>query len=69
MLRTCRAADCSTLTLGSFCLVHEPPRAPRRYPRGRPYRPQHAEVAAVAEIGDPARKKHGSGVVLMEGAG
>jgi hypothetical protein len=37
MLRTCEAYGCDTLTFGPLCLAHEPPAAPRRFPRGRPY--------------------------------
>jgi hypothetical protein len=46
MLRTCEAPGCETLTLGSLCLAHEPPSAPRRFPRGRPYRLVEREVTA-----------------------
>jgi hypothetical protein len=44
MLRTCEAHDCDTLTFGPFCLAHEPAAAPRRFPRGRPYRLIEREV-------------------------
>jgi hypothetical protein len=44
MLRTCEADGCHTLTFGPLCLAHEPPAAPRRFPRGRPYRLIEREV-------------------------
>jgi len=44
MLRTCEAVGCDTLTFGPLCLAHEPPVAPRRFPRGRPYRLIEREV-------------------------
>jgi hypothetical protein len=37
MLRVCEHSDCGTLTLGRFCVIHEPPPGPERFPRGRPF--------------------------------
>jgi hypothetical protein len=37
MLRICDHPDCTTLTLGSLCVLHEPPVRPARFPRGRPF--------------------------------
>ena len=50
MLRTCQADGCETLTLGSLCLAHEPPVAPRRFPRGRPYHPVREVTGALRRI-------------------
>jgi len=53
MLRTCEYPDCTTLTLGALCVVHEPAVATQRFPRGRPYSrrerrlPLGAEAAAL----------------------
>ena len=44
MLRTCEAEGCETRTFGPLCLAHEPQAAPRRFPRGRPYRLIEREV-------------------------
>src|SRR5436305_6703073 len=52
MLRTCEADGCTTLTFGPLCLAHEPPAAPRRFPRGRPYALRDREVTeALRRIG------------------
>ena len=37
MLRICDHPDCTTLTLGPFCVTHDPPLAAEPYPRGRPF--------------------------------
>ena len=37
MLTTCDHPGCETLTIGTLCVVHEPPVEARRFPRGRPY--------------------------------
>jgi hypothetical protein len=37
MLRICDHPDCSTMTLGAFCVTHDPPVTAEPYPRGRPY--------------------------------
>jgi hypothetical protein len=39
MLRTCGRPGCETLTLGSFCVTHEPEIARMEFVRGRPYPP------------------------------
>jgi hypothetical protein len=36
LLRSCEARGCGTLTLGRFCVQHEPART-RVFPRGRPF--------------------------------
>ncbi len=48
MLQICDHPGCTTLTLGSLCLVHEPAVTPRRYPRGRPHPGEPLVTAAVA---------------------
>lgn len=51
MLRICGHPDCTTLTLGALCVVHEPPVEARRWPRGRPYsRRERRLPAGVAQI-------------------
>jgi hypothetical protein len=47
VLRTCEADGCDTLTFGPLCLDHEPPAAPRHFPRGRPYRLTDREVTEL----------------------
>ena len=37
MLRICDQSECGTLTLGSFCVLHEPPVDNEQFPRGRPF--------------------------------
>jgi hypothetical protein len=37
MLRTCQHSGCATLTIGTFCVVHEPPVEAQTFPRGRPF--------------------------------
>jgi hypothetical protein len=37
MLRICDHPGCRTLTLGAFCIHHEPPVLIERFPRGRPF--------------------------------
>jgi len=37
MLRICDHSKCGTLTLGRFCVLHEPPVHGERFPRGRPF--------------------------------
>jgi hypothetical protein len=39
MLRTCDRPGCETLTLGSFCVAHEPEIAQVEFVRGRPHPP------------------------------
>jgi hypothetical protein len=69
MLRTCRAPGCTTLTLGTLCISHEPAVDPRTFPRGRPYRLKDREVLFTPELLLSAGKEHATGVVLLEGAG
>jgi hypothetical protein len=47
MLRNCVHPGCEILTLGSFCVYHEPPVEPRSFPRGRPYRLREREPIAL----------------------
>jgi hypothetical protein len=57
MLRICDHPDCTTLTLGSFCVTHDTPLAAERYPRGRPFprpKPLALEAASVPVEQDPA---------------
>ena len=37
MLRICDHPDCATLTLGTFCITHEPQVESEVFPRGRPF--------------------------------
>ena len=37
MLQICGHPDCTTLVLGSLCVVHEPAVEGRSFPRGRPF--------------------------------
>ena len=37
MLHSCAASGCSTLTLGRFCVAHEPVGVSRQFVRGRPF--------------------------------
>jgi hypothetical protein len=51
MLRICAHPDCTTLTLGMLCVVHEPPVGTVAWPRGRPYsRRQRRLPAGAAQI-------------------
>ena len=61
MLRTCGHPDCTTMTLGTLCVVHEPPVEIVVWPRGRPYSRRKrrlpagaAQVVAVDEEPAPA---------------
>ena len=67
MLRVCAHRDCSTLTLGTLCVVHEPPVTVRRWPRGRPYsrreRRLPAETSPIVTGEDPTT----AGVVSFGG--
>jgi hypothetical protein len=63
MLRVCSEPGCTTRTIGSLCLDHEPPAEPRDFPRGRPYRLKDRD-----SHGDSTRKRFAPGVVVMEGA-
>jgi hypothetical protein len=37
IIRPCEHNGCNTLTLGRFCIRHEPPVEARVFPRGRPF--------------------------------
>ena len=39
MLRECTRPDCQTLTLGLYCVSHEPEAVQIEFVRGRPYPP------------------------------
>ena len=39
MLRMCDRPGCETLTLGLYCVAHEPPASQSEFVRGRPYPP------------------------------
>jgi hypothetical protein len=69
MLKTCSAPNCSTLTLGSLCIAHEPAPARRRYPRGRPYRRHDREAGKIAAPALAGAGEHTSRVVSLESAG
>lgn len=47
MLRHCVYPGCEVLTLGAFCVHHEPAVKPRRFPRGRPYMLTEREPAGI----------------------
>jgi hypothetical protein len=57
MLRICDHPDCTTLTLGTFCVTHEPPAALERFPRGRPYarRERRPPAALAVQVEDDER--------------
>ena len=57
MLRICEHPDCTTLTLGAFCMAHETRIVEQRFPRGRPYpyvarqrRPEVAEMTQPRQV-------------------
>jgi hypothetical protein len=57
MLRICDHPDCSTLTLGAFCVPHDPPLVPEPYPRGRPFprpKPRTLQSVPIPVEADPA---------------
>jgi hypothetical protein len=54
MLRICAHPDCTTLTLGTLCLVHEPPVLAERWPRGRPYARRERRLPAGAALPETA---------------
>ncbi len=53
MLRVCDHSECATLTLGRFCVQHEPPAERVRFPRGRPFT-QLAAPPVEDELGGEA---------------
>jgi hypothetical protein len=44
MLRECDRPDCQTLTLGAYCVTHEPQAAQVEFVRGRPYPPAATDL-------------------------
>jgi hypothetical protein len=48
MLRICAHEDCTTMTLGTFCVAHEPPLEVAAWPRGRPYSRRERRLPAGA---------------------
>jgi hypothetical protein len=68
MLRICAHVDCSTLTLGTFCVDHEPPVEAERFPRGRPYSRRLRRLpAGAAEAATPEDGPTPAGVVVSFG--
>ena len=48
MLRICAHPDCTTMTLGTFCVAHEAPVQVSAWPRGRPYSRRERRLPAGA---------------------
>jgi hypothetical protein len=48
MLRICAHESCKTLTLGTYCVAHEPPVEAEAWPRGRPYSRRKRRLPAGA---------------------
>lgn len=50
----CLAPDCTTMTIGPFCIEHEPVTVPRAFTRGRPAAtaPPAAETAVTVTEAD-----------------
>ena len=48
MLRICAHTDCTTMTLGTFCVAHEAPVEVEAWPRGRPYSRRERRLPAGA---------------------
>jgi hypothetical protein len=48
MLRICAHEDCTTMTLGTFCVAHDPPVEDVVWPRGRPYSRRERRLPAGA---------------------
>jgi len=68
MLRVCAHRDCSTLTLGMLCVVHEPPVEVRRWPRGRPYaRRERRPADAATQIATAEHQPTPAGAVSFGG--
>jgi hypothetical protein len=66
MLHVCTAPGCTVLTIGPYCLAHEPVAEPRVFPRGRPYRLKDRE-GLPAMVALPGKTSEPD-VVLVEGA-
>ena len=68
MLRICAHQDCTTLTLGTLCVVHEPPIEARSWPRGRPYsRRERRLPAGAASFVTPEEDPAPAGAVSFGG--
>jgi hypothetical protein len=52
MLRVCDHSEFGTLTLGRYCVLHEPPAVPERFPRGRPFAKRTLPQVDDASLGD-----------------
>jgi hypothetical protein len=46
----CIAPGCKTITIGPFCLEHEPVAAPRVFTRGRPVLTAERDLQLVAPV-------------------
>jgi hypothetical protein len=44
LLQLCLHPGCTTWTIGTLCVAHEPVREPRVFPRGRPFPPPAREL-------------------------
>jgi hypothetical protein len=44
LLQPCQHPGCTTRTIGTLCVAHEPVREPRVFPRGRPFPPLAREL-------------------------
>jgi hypothetical protein len=68
MLRICAHEDCTTLTLGTLCVVHEPPVKIVSWPRGRPYaRRERRLPAGAAQVILPDDEPEPAGAVVSFG--
>jgi hypothetical protein len=68
MLRICAHEDCTTLTLGTFCVAHEPPVEVESWPRGRPYsRRKRRLPAGAAPVVAPEEAPAPAGAVSFGG--
>jgi hypothetical protein len=47
LLQLCLHPGCTTWTIGTLCVAHEPVREPRVFPRGRPFPPVARELDRV----------------------
>jgi len=54
MLRICDHPDCATLTLGTFCITHEPRVEGEVFPRGRPFPRRKPSRPLMLVTGNPA---------------